>query len=150
MNISNSDFDTAFNIRNSIRKNLDSIQAQDQIPEIGTETEANDGKRYSVIDGAQFGEEYSSLYFYKLDRLDPRILFIGHLTDCCNKIGDITQYMAIAQAKSPHGGCYVLAQKSKQGEINPKEDTIVSKTTVWKAQSGNLVFLTLGSREKLF
>lgn len=133
-------FNLALDTRTDIGMKLTELQKDDQIPEIGREIEAVDGKKYFVIDGVDLGEEYKDFYLRKIDRLDPRILFVGKYVACCNYIGGETEEMAIAQANSPYGGCYVLAKKSRDNLIDPNHDRIVAKTSVWKSKPENIVF----------
>ena len=82
----------------------------------------------------------------KMDRLDPRILFIGAYVGCCNRIGKETEAMAIAQASSPYGGCYVLFKRNGEN-IDPVQDSIIAKTSVWKSKQNNIVFNSWESTE---
>lgn len=104
----------------------------DNIPDIG------------IIDGKYLDNkaiDHGGYYMMKLAPDDARALVIGKMVDCCNHVDGETKLMAEKTITSPDCGVYAVFKKSsKTAAPNPQTDAIVGKTTVWMAESGNVVF----------
>ena len=84
----------------------------DLIPDIG------------YIDGEELG--FPGYYMVKLNKRDPRILFTGFYTGCCDQLNDAGEAMALAHVSSPYSGCYALFKKEAG-----RDDIMVGKVAVW-------------------
>lgn len=91
------------------------------------------------ISGEQFG--FPGARFIKLKEDDPRGLFLGEYTDCCQSIGNSSGApCAIHGFTSDQSGFYAV--------LSP-EDDIIGQTWAWRGTKGELVFdslETLGTR----
>ncbi len=69
---------------------------------------------------------------YRLEKMsyeDPRILFLGEYTGCCEKIGDYFQGTIIDALETRKSGFYVLM----------KDDEIMCHSWVWRGDEGQLI-----------
>ena len=79
------------------------------------------------IDGAEFGLKDHRLRKCGYD--NPRILFLGYFTGCCEKIGD--DFQATIQ--------HALSTKESGFYIVEKDEEIIAHSWIWRGQSGQLV-----------
>ena len=69
-------------------------------------------------------EESSGKYRYKVLGLkDPTAIFVGHLTDCCQEIGDAGESCMIHSVTSPNGRVCVVRDKNNK---------VVSQSWIWR------------------
>lgn len=87
--------------------------------------------KFAVPDIMIDGEEFR-LDGYQLEKLpydDPRILFLGEYTGCCEKITGHFEETIIHALDTHESGFYVLT----------KDDVIKAHTWVWRGQEGQLI-----------
>jgi len=65
-----------------------------------------------------------------LPRNDPRGLFIGNYTDCCQKIGGAGEVVAIHSQTSPNAAIFVIEY----------QDNIIAQSWVFNDENGNIIF----------
>lgn len=86
-----------------------------------------------TIPGDKFG--MAGYSFFKLPSGDPRGLFLGALTGCCQHLAGDAQECVEHGFLSPDGGFYVVA--------NDNDKEIVGQTWAWRGKQGELVFDSL-------
>lgn len=84
------------------------------------------------IDGAEFGKEGAKLY--RLPKGDPRGLFLGEATDCCQSIGNVGRECAEHGFSSKNGGFYV---------VTDAKDKIIAQSWAWRGTNGEMVLDSL-------
>lgn len=85
------------------------------------------------IDGAAFDKP--GYRFVKLPAGDPRGLFLGEITDCCQSLGNVGHDCAVHGFTSADGGFYVV-EKIETGDI-------VAQSWAWRGTRGELVLDSL-------
>ena len=85
------------------------------------------------VDGAAFDKP--GYRFRKLPAGDPRGLFLGEITDCCQSIGNVGNDCAVHGFTSADGGFYVV-EKIETGDI-------VAQSWAWRGTRGELVLDSL-------
>jgi hypothetical protein len=83
-----------------------------------------------TIDGKEFGRP--GFTWRRAAPNDPRILFAGDLTGCCQKIGGLGEASAVHSASSANGGCFFLT-KNTHGLEN-----VVAVAWAWRGPRGEL------------
>lgn len=87
------------------------------------------------IDGGAFGKD--GCRFYKLPDGDPRGLFLGEFTNCCQHFAGEGAECARHGFLFEDGGFYVVADR--------KKDAVVAQAWAWRGEKGELVFDSLES-----
>ena len=97
------------------------------------------------IDGKSLLENDSSLnqkiagfYMIKLEASDPRALFLGDITNCCQSIGKEGDPFTRHGASSEDGGFYVWKKKT-DGKIT-QDDRIIAQSWAWVSQNNAVTF----------
>jgi hypothetical protein len=113
-----------------------------------------------VVDIADEDGQY---FLVKLNPADPRALFLGNITNCCQHMGGHSEFCVREGVSLKHNGFYVLL-KSKtnpakprliNGEIDDKHFTVVAQSYAWRTQNDNLCLdsiefkVDLVSKEKI-
>jgi len=80
----------------------------------------------------------SGFYMVKLDASDPRALFLGDITNCCQSIGKEGDPFAKHGASSADGGFYVWKKKT-DGKIT-EDDPIIAQSWAWISQNNAVTF----------
>lgn len=65
----------------------------------------------------------------KISHDDPRIMFLGYYTGCCEKIGDFFEETVEASLKTRRHGYYILT----------RDDQIMAHTWAWRGEKGQLI-----------
>ncbi len=94
-----------------------------------------------TIDGEKFG--MPGAIFRKMDRRDPRLLYLGHFTNCCEKVydGENTLERAVEQAcKTDYNGY----------DIVERDGDILAHSWAWRGKQAEMVFDGFESFEKKF
>ena len=75
-----------------------------------------------------------------LPRNDPRVLFIGNYTDCCQKIGGAAEVVAIHSQTSPYSAVFIVE----------RENVIIAQSWVFNDENNNIVFDNIEKDFSLF
>jgi len=94
-----------------------------------------------TIDGEKFG--MPGAVFRKMDRRDPRLLYLGHFTNCCEKVydGANTLERTVAQAcATDYNGYYIVE----------RDGDILAHSWAWRGKNAEMVFDGFESFEEKF
>jgi len=94
-----------------------------------------------TIDGAKFG--MPGAVFKKMDRLDPRLLYLGDFTNCCEKISDQENSLerTVVQACMTDYNAYYIVER---------DSDILAHSWAWRGKSAEMVFDGFESFEHKF
>lgn len=92
---------------------------------------------------------YPRYYIVKLSNDDPHAFFLGKMSDCCQSIGGLGEYVVKDGLTLENNGFYVLLHRRSysvgepiltSGRINYEDFEIVGQSYAWRGKTDGLVF----------